>query len=536
MAERGVVAGLKEELTCPICLSIYSNPVSLGCGHSFCKECIQEARSRRPSPQSPFSCPLCQARADPAAELQPNVQLRSIAQKFLDAPAQQEEEEREVQCEEKGESSGQEDEVILCDFCLQEPQPAAKTCLSCEASLCQAHLIKHNTKSPSKDHVLMEPCDSQVLAKRRCPQHGKLLECYCETDLVCICMLCCVMSSHKDHKITCLEEAFGRVQSVFSETLDKVKRHEAELKQSIENLLKKEEEVKTKEHLQKSRLESLFKEVYLQINDKKEEILKALRQNEEEQLSQIRSEIRKYKEMKDAVSRDIQELKALRDQKDHLLFIKTFAAIQAREPKPVPDADSVKLPVLPVILDESKTDITLRSLEQFLSSVQFLFIRLPVHEHLTFTVRSKYVVLSSCKEVTPSSASSSKAGACKALPHVVSDQKFSKGCHFWEVDTSNATCWKLGIICHTSECYLEMSHDYLHVVESQIIVTEELPTALKVVRLCLDCERNTLSFYDVSVKDGDPDVSLRFIETVSIPGTYPVRATFGVSDGSLNLL
>uniref|UniRef100_A0A8C8AC60 Uncharacterized protein n=1 Tax=Otus sunia TaxID=257818 RepID=A0A8C8AC60_9STRI len=480
MAEQSVVAGLKEELTCPICLSIYSNPVSLGCGHSFCRECLEEARSRRRRPQGPFSCPLCQARADPAAELQPNVQLRSIAQKFLDAPAQQEEEEREVQCAEKGESSGQKDGVILCDFCLQEPQPAAKTCLSCEASLCQAHLIKHNTKSPSKDHVLIEPCDDQVLAKRRCPQHGKLLECYCETDLVCICMLCCVMSSHKDHRITSLEEAFGRAQNVFPETLDKVKSHEAELKQRIENLLKQEEEVKTKEHLQKSRLESLFKEVYLQINDRKEEILKALRQSEEEQLSQIRSEIRKYKEMKDAVRSDIQELKALRDQKDHLLFVKTFAAIQARKPEPVRATDSVKL--LPVIFDESKTDGTLRSLGQFLSGVQFLFKRLPVHEHLTFTVRSKYVVLSSCKEVTPSSVSSLKAKACKALPHVVSDQMFSEGCHFWEVDTSNATRWKLGIIHYTSEYYLEMSRDYLRVVNNQIVIREELPTALKVIR------------------------------------------------------
>ncbi|KAM6357479.1 E3 ubiquitin/ISG15 ligase TRIM25-like [Alca torda] len=567
MSRAGAVAGLEEDLTCPICLGIYSTPVSLGCGHSFCRGCIQEASSRRLCPQGPFGCPLCGACADPAMELQTNIQLRSIVQKFLD----QEEEKREGQRKEEMEeqSSGQQDEVILCDFCLQEPQPAVKTCLTCEASLCQAHLSKHSSKSPLKEHVLMEPCAAQVLAERRCLQHGKVLECYCKTDAVCLCVLCCVTSSHKNHKITTLEEAFAQGQSVLAGILETVKTEEAALDQSIANLLKQEQEVKTKESLRRNQLESLFRKMYLQLDDRKGRVLKVLSDNEEQQLSQIQTQIQKHKEEKNAASRDVQKLGALRDQKDRLLFTKAFATIPARKRMPVPNKAYVQLPTPPIILDELTTDAILRLFKQFLSDMQSLFEAPPVHEHLTLVEVHGLAFPQSCNVVSARPPSplqpqtppfgtfgtvhhtqgiqqfkttgwgfvSLDVESTYATQHRESSQSFSEGCHFWEVDTSNARCWELGIVHGNFKCYLERSDNYLVVFLNQTVITKKSSLgALKVVRVELDCRRNTLSFYNASVKDADSDKSLRLIETVSIPSNYPVRAIFSTSDGSLKLL
>ncbi|XP_075020280.1 E3 ubiquitin/ISG15 ligase TRIM25-like isoform X2 [Calonectris borealis] len=528
MAKPAAAAGLEEDLTCSICLGIYSNPVSLSCGHSFCKECIQEARSHRQC------CPLCYAQADPVMELQPNVQLQSIVQKFLDAPTHQEEEKCEVQCEEKGESLGQQGKVILCDFCLQKPQPAMKTCLNCEASLCQAHLSKHSTKSPLKDHVLVEPCDAQVLAERKCPQHSKLLECYCKTDSACICVLCCVTSCHKHH-ITTLEDAFRNAQSDFAETLKTVKKHEALLNQSIANLLKQEEEVKTKESQWRNQLESLFERMCLQLDNKKGEALKALSRNKEQQLSQIQMQIQKHKEEKDAASRDVQELEALRDQKDLLLFIKAFAAIQTRRFKPVPNKVGVELRTPPIVLDGSTPRTILRRFQKFLSDMPSLFEAVRVHEHLTSLVCRQGGFVYSDDIVSASSLSSfycKVPNKYSVIPYVQSDQSFSEGSHFWEVDTSNARDWKLGIIHSSFECYLETSHGYLCTFLDQRVIREKhFPIGLKVVRVELDCGRNTLSFYNACVNTTDGP-----IETVTIPPKYPAHATFGVSGGSLRLL
>ncbi|XP_066270090.1 tripartite motif-containing protein 3-like [Branchiostoma lanceolatum] len=44
-----------EELTCSICLELFTRPKVLPCGHTFCQDCLQDHASRR----VPFHCPNC---------------------------------------------------------------------------------------------------------------------------------------------------------------------------------------------------------------------------------------------------------------------------------------------------------------------------------------------------------------------------------------------------------------------------------------------------------------------------------------------
>lgn len=62
--------------------------------------------------------------------------------------------------------------------------------------------------------------------------------------------------------------------------------------------------------------------MYKRLGSRKGELLETLSHGEDQQLSQIQAQIQTYKERKDETSHDLQELEALRDQKDPLLFTK----------------------------------------------------------------------------------------------------------------------------------------------------------------------------------------------------------------------
>uniref|UniRef100_A0A8C5R0U4 Uncharacterized protein n=1 Tax=Leptobrachium leishanense TaxID=445787 RepID=A0A8C5R0U4_9ANUR len=112
---------LLDELNCSICLDIYTEPVNLKCGHNFCKLCIgNELDNQKES--GIYSCPECRAEYRERPKLHKNTALCNIAERC-----------RSTQPAEN--VTG-----ITCTYCVHAPVSAAKTCLHCEASLCETHL------------------------------------------------------------------------------------------------------------------------------------------------------------------------------------------------------------------------------------------------------------------------------------------------------------------------------------------------------------------------------------------------------------
>lgn len=80
MALAGALERLQEEATCPICLDCMCDPVSIDCGHNFCRGCIaKHCQDKGLWADGPFSCPQCRASCRRSG-FRPNPQLANIVE------------------------------------------------------------------------------------------------------------------------------------------------------------------------------------------------------------------------------------------------------------------------------------------------------------------------------------------------------------------------------------------------------------------------------------------------------------------------
>ncbi|XP_032997379.1 zinc finger protein RFP-like isoform X1 [Lacerta agilis] len=83
------VESLHKEATCSICLEYFRDPVSIPCGHSFCRSCIAQCWKER---STDFSCPQCRV-VSLQRNFRPNRELGNVVEiaKRLGSCAEQEE-------------------------------------------------------------------------------------------------------------------------------------------------------------------------------------------------------------------------------------------------------------------------------------------------------------------------------------------------------------------------------------------------------------------------------------------------------------
>ncbi|KAK1152220.1 E3 ubiquitin/ISG15 ligase TRIM25-like [Acipenser oxyrinchus oxyrinchus] len=178
----------QEELSCPICLQLFSEPAVLPCGHNFCASCI-EGVIEQEAGRGQHTCPECLSEYKGKAALQRNFQLCSIVEGFK--------------------ASESPSSPVLCDMCLETPHPAVRTCLKCEISMCALHLKPHLEKKTFESHTLVEPTSD--LGINACPVYEDVGNFGCSEGKSCACISCTIKGKLKKKNLrkTCSEMKGG---------------------------------------------------------------------------------------------------------------------------------------------------------------------------------------------------------------------------------------------------------------------------------------------------------------------------------------
>ncbi|XP_012693447.2 tripartite motif-containing protein 16-like [Clupea harengus] len=183
-----LMAMAEDQFSCPVCLDLLREPVTLHCGHSYCMKCIKGCWDKVDQ-EGAYSCPQCRQTFSPRPTLGKNCLLAEVVEKLRHKGVQRATPPPAV--------AGPED--VECGVCTGRRLKAVKSCPECMDSYCQRHLSCHEELHAGKGHRLVDPCVAQ-LREKICTYHHKLLEVFCRTDQQVICFQC-VMEKHSGHKV-----------------------------------------------------------------------------------------------------------------------------------------------------------------------------------------------------------------------------------------------------------------------------------------------------------------------------------------------
>uniref|UniRef100_A0A2K5DE36 Tripartite motif-containing protein 5 n=1 Tax=Aotus nancymaae TaxID=37293 RepID=A0A2K5DE36_AOTNA len=115
-----ILLNLQEEVTCPICLKLLTEPLNLGCGHSLCQACITvNNKEAVTSPGGKNSCPVCGISYS-FENLQANQHLVSIVERLGEVTLSQDNGKKRDLCDRHGEKLllfCKEDRKVICWLC-----------------------------------------------------------------------------------------------------------------------------------------------------------------------------------------------------------------------------------------------------------------------------------------------------------------------------------------------------------------------------------------------------------------------------------
>ncbi|XP_049428491.1 E3 ubiquitin-protein ligase TRIM39-like isoform X2 [Epinephelus fuscoguttatus] len=493
----------EDQFLCPICLDVFTDPVTTSCGHNFCNNCI----TIHWNVNVPLQCPMCKQIFPTKPELHINTFISEMVAQFRE------------EAQQKASSSSSQQQAakpgeVPCDVCTGTKLKALKSCLVCLVSYCETHLEPHLTASRLKRHQLIDPVEN--LEGRMCTKHNKPLELFCKTDQTCVCMLCPVLD-HKTHDVVPLREGYEEKMAELGET-------EAEIQQMIQKRQQKIQEIKHSVDLSKKNSDGeitysvrIFTELKKFVEESMNELIKEIEEKQKTKQKQADDVIKELEQEISELTKRSAEVEQLSRSEDHLHLLQSFSSLSAAPPT----KDWTEVRVHPSFYEGTVERAAAKLVEMVrLGTTKLLKAELKrvqqsavdvtldpdtAHPALILSDDRKQVHHGDVKRNLPNNPERFSSCIC-----VLAKQSFSSGKFYCEVQVKGKTKWTLGVARESinrrenitlspQEGYWTISlrngDEYKALDEPSVRLS--LKSRPQKVGVFVDYEEGLVSFYDV---------------------------------------
>ncbi|XP_078400690.1 tripartite motif-containing protein 16-like [Cetorhinus maximus] len=440
----------EEELCCAICLELFTDPVTIPCGHNFCMKCIKSYWDKEVSMES-HSCPKCRASFLHKLHLCKNIALSEVVEKIS-----------------KPENVAPQETCIdpddaVCDFCIDQKVKATKSCLVCKASFCDTHIRPHHVNAALSHHKLVDAVKS--MENRQCKRHNRPLELFCRTDDTFICCIC-VVQEHGEHIFVTVEEERVKQQKQLAGKETTLEKHVEMNEIEIGDLRKQMDSIKNSAIAVQKDIAAKFKELVQDIEKANTKVAEFIEKEKQTALTKSEEAITKKKQKCIELRKKKLQMGELSGINDDIKFLQEFKALNNEREKTssqiISDMDVSSAGLRQIVVNlkeqlESKCNQIVENLGTEVAGLRQCWPKpeepqnrmelLMYSRQLTFDSKTAHKCLSLTKEnrkatnIWPEEVydvdHSERFDCCW---QVLCAEKLDKGAHYWEVEISEGSC------------------------------------------------------------------------------------------------
>ncbi|XP_035018338.1 E3 ubiquitin-protein ligase TRIM39-like [Hippoglossus stenolepis] len=301
----------EDQFMCSICLDFFTEPVSIPCGHNFCKACISTHWKGKEQCQ----CPLCNEKFSKGLKLCVNTGFREVVENF------------------RKQSVSANNDVLVkagqvpCDRCTGKKFRASKTCLVCLASYCETHLEPHRRIATLQKHRLADPL--QNLESNVCKEHNRMMELFCRDDLTRVCVQC---TEHKAHDKVPLEEEYEETKVQLEQKKEEVQEMIQERQRKVQELMDDVDMRRKQKDEAKVNSSQVFSTFVVSFNRGLHGLLRELEEKQSAAERQAEVLVKELEREIIKLQKRITKLESISHTEDHLQLIKRFLSCSSSLP------------------------------------------------------------------------------------------------------------------------------------------------------------------------------------------------------------